>query len=159
MSSTWTTCLLWLRINQVLFFLQFFTCTMSRMCIFPFDAKQSENVHCQPLDFFQENVILTGVFAALSSPHPPIPLLNKPSSSSSSHFPDLLLMLHMRNERGMGGKMNETGSGEWKGGVGGRREQDWEKCPLTGFKSLWHFIFRERGASSPSDPLRANLID
>lgn len=49
------------------------------------------------------------------------------------------------------------------GGVGGegreREEQDWEKCPLTGFKSLWHFIFRERGASSPSDPLRANLID
>lgn len=85
---------------------------MSRMCIFPFDAKQSEKVHFQPLDFLQENVILTGVFAALSSPHPPIPLLNKPSSSSSSHSPDLLLMLHMRNERGMGGKMNETGSGE-----------------------------------------------
>lgn len=45
------------------------------------------------------------------------------------------------------------------GGVWGGGEQDWEKCPLTGFKSLWHFIFRERGASSPSDPLRANLID
>lgn len=44
-------------------------------------------------------------------------------------------------------------------GAGGRGEQDWEKCPLTGFKSLWHFIFRERGASSPSDPLRADLID
>lgn len=44
-------------------------------------------------------------------------------------------------------------------GGGGEREQDWEKCPLTGFKSLWHFIFRERGASSPSDPLRGNLID
>lgn len=46
---------------------------------------------------------------------------------------------------------------EWGGRE--REEQDWEKCPLTGFKSLWHFIFRERGASSPSDPLRANLID
>lgn len=33
------------------------------------------------------------------------------------------------------------------------------KCPLTEFKSLWHFIFRERGASSLSDPLRASLID
>lgn len=55
--------------------------------------------------------------------------------------------------------MNETGSGGIKGRGKKRREQDWEKCPLTGFKSLWHFIFRERGASSPSDPLRANLID
>lgn len=82
------------------------------MCIFSFNAKQLENVYFRPLDFVQENVILAGVFAELSSLHPPIPLLNKPSSSSSSHSPDLLLMLHMRNERGMGGKMNETGSGE-----------------------------------------------
>lgn len=53
------------------------------------------------------------------------------------------------------GAENERELGEG----GGREEQDWEKCPLTGFKSLWHFIFRERRASSPSDPLRANLID
>lgn len=57
-------------------------------------------------------------------------------------------------KRGAG---NERENGDGRGG--GRGEQDWEKCPLTGFKSLWHFIFRERGASSPSDPLRADLID
>ena len=53
----------------------------------------------------------------------------------------------------------KQGVGNEREGGEKRREQDWEKCPLTGFKSLWHFIFRERGASSPSDPLRANLID
>lgn len=55
--------------------------------------------------------------------------------------------------------MKQGAENEREWGEEGREEQDWEKCPLTGFKSLWHFIFRERGASSPSDPLRANLID
>lgn len=55
--------------------------------------------------------------------------------------------------------MKQGAENERDWGRRGGEEKDWEKCPLTGFKSLWHFIFRERGASSPSDPLRANLID
>lgn len=99
-----------------------------------------------------------------SSSHPPFAILNKHSSSSSSHSTTFYLCCtwEMR-ERGGDGSQDEW-NGEWgmkesRGWRGERREQDWEKCPLTGFKSLWHFIFRERGASSPSDPLRANLID
>lgn len=113
------------------------------------------------------SAILNCISAARTNPsssHPPFAILNKPSSLSSSHSTTFYLCCtwEMR-ERGGDGSQDEW-NGEWgmkesRGWRGERREQDWEKCPLTGFKSLWHFIFRERGASSPSDPLRANLID
>lgn len=105
-----------------------------------------------------QKITFNHVFTAQSSPHPPIPLLNKPSSSSSSHSPTFYLCCTWEMRGGWEGRWMKQGVGNEREG-GTRREQDWGKCPLTGFKSLWHFIFRERRASSPSDPLRANLID
>lgn len=107
--------------------------------------------------FSLDTFLFKTIFAAPPSSHPPVPFLNKPSSSSSSHSPTFYLCCTWEMRGGW--------ERRWmKQGVGNEREEKTRrarlgKCPLTGFKSLWHFIFRESGASSPSDPLRAKLID
>lgn len=137
-----------IQINQILQFLTF-TWYYNRG-----EGQQCKSVWCKTIRksvflafrFVLENVILTRVFTAPSSPHSPIPLLNKTLLFIILSFPDLLLMLHMRNERGMGGKMNETGSGEWKrGGWGGGEESKIGKNALWLDLKVCGISFSERG--------------
>lgn len=84
-----------------------------------------------------------------SSSHPPFAILNKPSSSSSSHSTTFYLCCtwEMRERGGMGAKMNETGSGEWKRaeGGGGREESKIGKNALWLDLKVCGISFSERG--------------
>lgn len=84
-----------------------------------------------------------------SSSHPPFAILNKPSSSSSSHSTTFYLCCtwEMRERGGMGAKMNEMGSGEWKRaeGGGGREESKIGKNALWLDLKVCGISFSERG--------------
>lgn len=85
-----------------------------------------------------------------SSSRPPFAILNKPSSSSSSHSTTFYLCCtwEMRERGGgMGAKMNETGSGEWKRaeGGGGREESKIGKNALWLDLKVCGISFSERG--------------
>lgn len=84
------------------------------------------------------------VFTAPSSPHPPIPLLNKPSSSSSSHSPTFYLCCTWEMRGGW--------EGRWmKQGAENEREGGGEKRARLGKNALWLDLkvcgisFSERG--------------
>lgn len=115
---------------------------------FFFIARQSENV----LLLFYTSTILNCISAARTNPsssHPPFAILNKPSSSSSSHSTTFYLCCtwEMRERGGMGAKMNETGSGEWKRaeGGGGREESKIGKNALWLDLKVCGISFSERG--------------
>lgn len=81
--------------------------------------------------FGPADVFLQLAFSQPPHNHPPFPLLNKPSSSSSSHSTTFYLCCTWEMRGGMGAKMNETGSGEWKGvGGGGERRARLGKMPF-----------------------------